>query len=84
MFLDVGTYDKIKHKIKPRRLRWTRHVAPMGDIRSVYKILCEKHVRKRKLGRPNLIYENDMKLGLKGIGCENMYWFRIGFSDVPL
>jgi hypothetical protein len=36
--------------IKSRRMGWTRHVACMGDMRNVYKILFGK--RKRQLGRP--------------------------------
>jgi hypothetical protein len=33
--------------IKSRRMRWTRHVARMEEMRNAYKILIGKPVRKR-------------------------------------
>jgi hypothetical protein len=56
----------------------------MEDVGSVYKIWDEGDVRKRSPGRPNLVYEDYIKLDLKGIGCEIMDWLRIGSSGVPL
>jgi hypothetical protein len=35
--------------IKSRKLRWTRHVAGMGEMRNEYKV--GKPERKRPLGR---------------------------------
>jgi hypothetical protein len=42
----------IIRQIKSRRMRWTGHVAHMGEGRKVYKILMEKPEGKRSLGRP--------------------------------
>jgi len=39
-------------EIKWRRMRWTRHVAHMGEIRNEFNILARKHEDKRPLGRP--------------------------------
>jgi hypothetical protein len=38
--------------IKSRRMRWAGHVAHMGGMRNVYRILVGKSERKRSLGRP--------------------------------
>jgi hypothetical protein len=35
--------------IKSRRLRWTGHVAHMGEMRNSYKILVRKPAGKREL-----------------------------------
>jgi hypothetical protein len=40
----------------------------MGEIRNVYKILVEKPEGKRPLRRPRHIWENNIKMNLKGIG----------------
>jgi hypothetical protein len=36
-------------QIKSRRMRWTGHVAHMGEERIVYKVLVGKHEEKRPL-----------------------------------
>jgi hypothetical protein len=38
--------------MKPRRMRWTGHVARMEVKTNVYRLLVEKPERKRPLGRP--------------------------------
>jgi len=38
--------------IKWRRMRWTGHIACMGERRSVYRVLVGKPEGKRPLGRP--------------------------------
>jgi len=38
--------------IKSRRMRWTGHVARMGEGRGVYRILMGKPEGRRPLGRP--------------------------------
>jgi hypothetical protein len=37
--------------IKSRRMRWTGHVAQMGEKRNVYTVLVGKPEGKRPLGR---------------------------------
>ena len=65
--------------IKFRRLRWAGHVARMEKGRSVFKILIGKPTGKRPLGRPRLIWEDNMDLKeiviIQGIG---LIWLRIG------
>jgi hypothetical protein len=38
--------------IKSRRMRWTEHVARIGEKRNAYRILVLKPEGKRRLGRP--------------------------------
>jgi hypothetical protein len=38
--------------IKSRKMRWTEHVARMGEMRNAYKILIGKPEGKRPLGIP--------------------------------
>jgi hypothetical protein len=40
--------------IKARRLRWTDHVAHMGEGRDVYSFLVGRPGVKRQLGRPGV------------------------------
>ena len=38
--------------IKPRKLRWTGHVARMEEVRSAFKLLAGTPTGKRPLKRP--------------------------------
>jgi hypothetical protein len=42
----------IIRQIKSKRLRWTGHMARMGEERNVYKVLMGKPEGNRPLGRP--------------------------------
>jgi hypothetical protein len=42
----------IIRQINSRRMRWSGHVARMGEERKVYKVLVGKPEGKRPLGRP--------------------------------
>jgi len=47
---DLYSSPNIIQVIKSRRMRWTEHVACMGDRRGAYRILVGKPVGKRPLG----------------------------------
>ena len=57
---------------KSRRMRWADHVARMGENRCVYRILVGKPEGKRLLGRPRLEWEDNNKMDLQEVGCEDM------------
>ena len=40
--------------VKSRRMRWAGHVARMGEVRGVYRVLVGKPEGRRSLGRPRL------------------------------
>jgi hypothetical protein len=49
---DLYSSPSIIRIIKSRRMRWTGHVARMGEKRNVYRLLEGKPEGKRPLGRP--------------------------------
>jgi len=51
--LMICTSPNIVRVIKSRRMRWTGHVARMGEMRGIYRVLVEKSEGKRPLGRPD-------------------------------
>jgi hypothetical protein len=60
--------------IKSRRMRWTGHVARMGQGRGVYRVLVERPEGKRSLGRPRRRWEDNIKLDLREIGIDGANW----------
>jgi hypothetical protein len=60
--------------IKPRRMRWVGHVARMSDKTSAYRILVVRPEGKRPLGRPRRRWEDKIKMNLREIGWDGMYW----------
>jgi len=53
--------------IKSSRIRWAGHVAPIGNIRNIYKGL----VRRPQLGRSRHRWDNNIKMDLKEVGREH-------------
>jgi hypothetical protein len=51
-FHNLYTSSDIIRVIKSRRMRWTEHMACMGEMRNAYNILVGKPEGKRPLGRP--------------------------------
>jgi hypothetical protein len=49
---DLYSSPNIVRVIKARRMRWTWHLAPMGEGRGVYRGLVGKPERKSPLRRP--------------------------------
>jgi len=52
--------------MKAKWMRWTGHVAHMGIMKNVYKILVGKHEGKMSLGRSRFTRENTIKMEGKG------------------
>jgi hypothetical protein len=68
--------------IKPRRMRWTGHVARMREGRGVYRILVGRPEGKRPLGRPRRRWENNIKMDLKGTGIYGTNWIQLAQDRV--
>jgi hypothetical protein len=51
--------------IKSRRMRWTGHVARMGEKRNAYRLL----VGKRPLGRPRRRWVDNIRMDLGEVGA---------------
>jgi len=67
--------------IKLRKIRWTGHVASMGDRNSAYSVLVGKPEGKRPFGRPRHRWEDKINMDLQEVGWEawtGLMWLRIG------
>jgi hypothetical protein len=53
--------------IKPRRMRWTKHIAGIGEMRNSYKIFGGKIEGRRPLGRLRRRWEDYIRTDLRGI-----------------
>jgi len=60
--------------IKSRRMRWSGHVARIGERRDVYTVLMGKRGGTRPLGRPRLRWEDNIKMPLQEVGWGDMDW----------
>lgn len=59
------------------------HVASMGEVKSAYKMLFEKPERRRKLGKPRNILEDNSKRVLKEVEFELWIGFMwLGIRDL--
>jgi hypothetical protein len=77
----------IIRQIKSRRIKWTGHVASMGEDRKMYKVLVEKIKRNRPLGRPRRRREDGIRIDLRETGRGVWSGFNglsIGTSDGQL
>jgi hypothetical protein len=68
--------------IRARRLRWTGHVARMGEGRSVYRVLIGKPECKRPLGKPRRRREDNIRLDLGETGIDGANWFLLAQDGV--
>jgi hypothetical protein len=60
--------------IKSRRMRWAGHVARMGEKRNADRTLVGKPEGKRPLGRPRRRWVDNVKMDLKEVGWDGVYW----------
>ena len=55
-------------------MRWAEHVARMGEVRVVYRVLVRKPEGRRPLGRPRRRWVDNIKMDLQEVGCGYMDW----------
>jgi hypothetical protein len=60
--------------IKSRRMRWTGHVARMGEKRNVYRLLVGKPEGKGPLGRPKRRWMDIINMDLLEVGLNVLDW----------
>ena len=63
--------------IKSRRMRWTGHVARMGERRGVYRVLVGKPKGRRPLGRLRCRWEDNIRMDLWELGCGCVDWMEL-------
>jgi len=71
---DLYSSPNIVRVIKSRRMRWTGHVARIGEERGVYRFLVGKPEGKRPLGRPRRRWVDNIRLDLQEVGYGYMDW----------
>jgi len=69
---DLYSPPNIVRVIKSKRMRWAGHVACMGERGGVYRVLEVKPEGKRPLGRPRSRLEENIKMVLQVLECEDM------------
>jgi hypothetical protein len=67
---------------KSRSVRWTGHVARMGEGRGVYRVLVGRPEGKRTLGRPRHRWEGNIKMDLWEIVITGAKWIRLAQGRV--
>jgi hypothetical protein len=74
-----GLYSSpsIVRVIKARKMRWTGHVARMGEVRGAYNILVGRPEGRRLLGRPRCGWEDNIKIDLWEIGFGDVDWIHL-------
>jgi hypothetical protein len=77
MNFSLYSLPNIFRVIKSRRLRWARHVARMEEGRVVYRVLVGTPEGKRPLGRPRLMWEDNIKLDLRERGINGANWIQL-------
>jgi hypothetical protein len=63
--------------IKLRNMKWTGHVARMGEKRNACRILVGKRGGKRPLGRPRHRWVDNIKMDL---GDMELGWYGLDWS----
>jgi hypothetical protein len=77
---DLYSLPNIIRVIKWRRMRWSGHVARMGEGRCAYRILVGRPEGGTPLGRPRLRWEDNIKMDLQEVGWgtwTGLSWLRI-------
>jgi hypothetical protein len=64
---DLYSSPNIVRVVKWIRMRWTGHVARMGERRGVYRVLVGKPEGMKPLGRPRRIWEDNIKMDLQEV-----------------
>jgi len=74
---DLYGSPNIVQVIKSRRMRWAGHVAHMGEGRGMYRVLVGNPEGKRPQGRPRHSWEDNIKMDVQKVGCQDMDWIEL-------
>ena len=65
---ELYSLSNIVRVVKSRKMRWTGHVARIGEGRGVYRVLVGKPEGKMPLGRHRRRWEDNIKMDLQEVG----------------
>jgi hypothetical protein len=71
---DLYSSPSIITIIKSRRMRWTGHVARMGEKRNAYRLLVGKPEGRRPVGRPRRRWVDNIRMDLGEVGWGDVGW----------
>jgi hypothetical protein len=71
---DLNCSPNIMRVIKSRRIRWTGHVARMGERRSRCRVLVGRPEWKRTVARHRIRWGDNIKLNFEEVGWRGMDW----------
>ena len=71
---DLYSLPNIVRVVKSRRMRWTGHMARMGNGKGVHRVLVGKPKGKRPLGRSRRRWEDNIKMDLQEGGGDCGDW----------
>jgi len=74
---DAYCSPNIIQMIKSSRMRWTGHVARVGERRGAYWVLVGKPEGKGPFGRPRRRFKDNFQMNLQEVGCEGMDWIEL-------
>jgi hypothetical protein len=74
---DLYSLPNIVRVIKSRRMRWSVHVAHMGEGSGIYRVLVRRPKGKRPLGRPRHRWEDNIKMDLREIRVDGANWIQL-------
>jgi hypothetical protein len=74
---DLYSLPNIVREVKSRQMRWTGHVARMGEDRGVHRVFVEKHEGKRPMERPRRRWEDNIKMDLQEVGGGRGDWVEL-------
>jgi hypothetical protein len=74
---DLYTSLNIVRVIKSTRMRWSGHIARMGDRKGVHRVSVGKPEGKRPFGRPRRKMEDNNKMDLQEVGCGGTDWIEL-------
>jgi hypothetical protein len=71
---DLYSSPSIIRIIKSKRMRWSGHVARMGEKRNAYRLLVGKPEGKRPLGRPRHRWVDNIRVDFGEVGWGDVVW----------
>jgi hypothetical protein len=71
---DLYSSPSIIRMVISRRMRWTGHLARMGEKRNTYRLLVGKPEGIRSLGRPSCMCLDNIKMDLEDIEWSGVDW----------